>query len=238
MPNNAEQRQLTRYLIQLPLLLKPRGPAPGRTVVGWTLNLSEAGTCVELAEELLPPMPLQVRLQTIRGPIEVEGQVIWIEDPVPGGGIPHGVTFTRIPPDQLQALRDLLRSKGKQRQAIRLPVDLALTCQAKGPGTPPLTGRTGDMSRGGLLLCLPQVVSAGTELALTLRLPRGPLTVEGTIAWVEPPERRTPGGSIRHGLRFSGLSWSTSLSLGLFLLFAAEASNEIIREEQGQPRGG
>lgn len=124
MPDSSEQRQTARYLIQLPLLLRPLGPVPGRAEVGWTLNLSEAGTCVELAE----------RLQ---------------------------------------------------------------------PSTPP-----------------------------------GPLSVEGVIAWVEPPERRASEESIRHGLRFTILSWSTSLSLGLFLLFVAETPDESARQGQAQPRRG
>ncbi len=61
-----------RYPIQLPLLYKPQGPAPGKGGMGWTRNLSIAGACVELAEHLQPGMPLQVVLQTAHEYIKVE----------------------------------------------------------------------------------------------------------------------------------------------------------------------
>jgi PilZ domain len=237
-PDIPEQRQITRYLLQLPVLLKPLGPLAGRAEVGWTLNLSEAGTCVELANRLQPSTPLQARLQTIRGPIEMEGRVIWAEDSVPGKGVPHGAIFTRIHPDQLQALRTLVHAKGDKRQALRLPLDLAFTCHAKGKGAPQLQGRTGDMSRGGLLLHLPQILAPGTELVLTLATPPGPLTVEGVIAWVASREGRASEEPIRHGLRFTTLGWSTSLSLGLFLLFTAETPEAGDPPGQGHSRSG
>lgn len=220
MSGQSERRHFARYLIQLPLLLKPKRPAPMRIGVGWTRNLSDAGTCVELAERLDLETPLSVRLQTDRGAIEIEAQVVWVgQATLAGGGIRHGLLFAEIPPDQHPALQDLLISKGEKRQAgVRLPLELTVTCQPKGQAGPPLEGRTGNMSLGGLLLHLPQVLPPETVLELTLHTSHGPVTAEGTIVWVEPPERRTPGEPIRHGLRFTVLGWSTSLSLGLILV--------------------
>lgn len=213
------QRQFSRYLIQLPLLHRPLARTPAGAGVGWTRNLSEGGACVDLAECFRPQIPLRLRLQTDRGAIEVEGRVAWTGDPLPTGGvIPHGVAFTLVGRDQLPALRDLLLSKGEVRHAgVRLPLELAVTCRAKGQEGSPLQGRTGDISRGGLLLRLPEVVPPGTALEVTLHAPQEPLSLEGAVVWVAPPENRRPGQLIQHGLRFTALGWSLSLSLGYLL---------------------
>lgn len=217
------QRQFPRYLIQLPLFHKAKAPASIRAGVGWTRNLSEGGACVELAECLRPRMVLHLLLRTDRGSIEVEAQVVWAGEPgLSGGGVLHGVTFTGAAPDQRQALRDLIRSKGQVRHAgVRLPLELSVTCQCRDQKGSSLEGLTGDIGRGGLLLLLPEVLPAGSVLDITLHAPTGPLTVEGAVVWVEPPGGRTLGPPFRHGLRFSALGWSASLSLGLFLAEAA-----------------
>jgi len=58
-------------------------------------------------------------------------------------------------------------------------------------------------------------------MTVTLHTPKGPLTVEGAVVWVEPPGGRAVGPPFRHGFKFTTLRWSTSLSLGLFLAVAA-----------------
>ena len=211
------QRRFPRYPIRLPVLHKPKGPP--KAGVGWTRDLSEGGACVELAERLPPQTVYSLRLQTERGPIEVEAQVAWAGEPEVGGGIPHGVAFTQIAPDQREALRDLLRARGKVEECgVRLPLALPVMCRPPGHFGPPLHGRTGDVSRWGLSLCLLQALPPGTPLELTLHTPRGPLTVAGTVVWVDPPEGRSPGALIAHGVRFTSLDWPTSLSLGLVLI--------------------
>jgi hypothetical protein len=64
---------------------------------------------------------------------------------------------------------------------------------------------------------LPKALPPGTPLEVTLHTVEEQLTVQGTIVWVEPPERRNPGGSIRHGLRFTALDQSFCQALGLLL---------------------
>ena len=118
MPEWAVQRRFTRFPIVLPVLHRLKGPGTVRTGVGWTRDLSGGGACVQLAEQLPPQVPLNLRLQTDRGAIELEGEVAWVGDPPKaGGGILHGVAFTHIAPDQLQTLRELIISKGKVRNA-------------------------------------------------------------------------------------------------------------------------
>jgi PilZ domain len=223
MPDFSAQRQFPRYEIQLPILHKAKIPGSIRAGVGWTRNLSEGGACVELAERIQPQMLLRVLLRTDRSGIDVEGRVVWSGGAgQAGGGILHGVAFTQVVPDQAAALRDLIRSKGEVRNAgVRLPMELTVTCQPKDQAGGPFQGTTGDISRGGLLLRLPQALPPGSKLDITLHTRGGPLTVEGAVVWVEERGSRASGPPFRHGFQFIPLGWSTLLSLGLFLAEAA-----------------
>jgi hypothetical protein len=171
---------------------------------------------VELDERVWPGTRLQIRLQTDSGSVELMAEVAWSGRPNPEGGTIHGVTFIHVPAAQRRALRDLLGSKTHPRESgMRLPLVLAVSCRPKGKPGPPLYGRTGDISRGGLSLRLLHAFPPGMTLEITLHTPKGPIPAEGMIAWVAPPEKRRPGQLIQHGLRFTTLDWSTSLSLGL-----------------------
>ncbi len=217
-------RQRTpRYPIRLPILHSSEGSPSDDAGVGWTRDLSEDGMCVELAERLPPPTSLLVRLRTDLGVIELGARVVWAgEARLNGGGVLHGVAFTQVTPDQHHALRDLVVRKGELLPvSVRVPLALSVLCRPKGGAGSFLRGRTGDISRGGLLLHLPQALPPETALEITLDTPKGPLTTEAAAVWVEPPERRTPGEPIRHGVRFTALGWSGSLSLGLLLAEAA-----------------
>ncbi len=218
-----DRRQSPRYLIQLPLLHKAKAPSDSRAGVGWTHNLSETGACVELAERLGPRMPLRLLLRTDRGGIQLEAQVVWGGEPGRlSGGVLHGVKFTNLAPDQVKAIRDLIKSKGQVRNAgVRVPLEVKISCTPTDPKGQPMEGLTGDISRGGLLLLLPEIIAAGSKMSVSLDTPSGPLAVEGTVVWVEPPGGRAAGPPFRHGFQFTTLRWSTSLSLGLFLAEAA-----------------
>ncbi len=170
----------------------------------------------EVPEPLEPQVCLQVRLQTGEGGIAVVGRVLWGEEPPPGeGGICHGVAFTHLVPKQREALREVLRSLIPGRPAgHRRPLDLPVTCWPEGASREPICGRTGDLSRGGLLLRLPRVVAPGTVLEVSLPAPAGPLQVRGMIVWAEPAGGPTPHEPIRHGFRFTAVDWPTSLVLG------------------------
>ena len=67
------------------------------------------------------------------------------------------------------------------------------------------------------MLLLPQVLSQGTVLEVSLQTPPGLLTAAGTIVWAAPRGRQTLERLIKHGLRFSAVTWSTSLALARFL---------------------
>ena len=220
MRDKTDRRHVRLYPIQLPLLHTPRGTRTQRGGIGWTRDLSEEGACVELAERLHSHMPLRLRLRTDHEALELEGAVTWTgQSSVSGGGILHGVTFTHLDADELQALQEVLLSKGLLRPAkARLPFEVAVTCHPKGHPRSFLHGATRDVSRGGMLLRLGRVVPPGTVLELTLHTPTWPIVVQGTIVWVAPPEGRTRANPIGHGLRFASLGWTTALALARLLI--------------------
>jgi hypothetical protein len=213
-------QQFSRYPIVLPIQhTMPRGRGPADAGVGWTRNLSEGGACVELAENLRRQLILHLRIRTAHGAIEAEARVIWHQElPEAGHLILHGVVFTHLAPDQRQALRDLLLAQQQEhRSGLRLPAALVVSCRVRGESGPLLRGRTGNLSRGGLLLQLSQALPPGTGLEITLHAPRGSITAEGQVAWVDPGFRQSFGDPIRHGVHFTSLGWASSLSLARLL---------------------
>jgi PilZ domain len=218
MPDWSAQRRFPRYTIRLPVLYTTSTPCLEEAAVGWTLDLSEGGACLELDERLKPQTPLHLRLQTDRGSIELQARAVWSGEPTLPGGIFHGVAFTWIAPDHLHTLRDLLGSVHPEPlDGVRMGLDVAVTCCCTGLGVPLIQGRTGDISRDGLLLLLPEGVSPGTPLEVTLHTPPEPLTIRGKIVWVEPPEMWTPGEPVAHGFRFGWLGGSAALAVALLL---------------------
>lgn len=123
------------------------------------------------------------------------------------------------PPDQLRPLRGILTSQKPWWEArSRLPIVVPVTCRFQRRPGPALQGRTANISRGGLLLLLPQLIPPGAALEVTLQTPPGPLTAAGAIVWTDPRGRQTPGRLVKHGVRFTALPWSTSLALARFLV--------------------
>jgi hypothetical protein len=217
MPIPSEHCRNPRWPIRLPVLHWPDDPPAPSGGVGWSRDLSEGGACLELNECLQPQRSLRLRLQTDGGAIEAEARVVWVGDPAsPASGIPHGVTFTRLAPDQWRALHDVVHLKAKRGDTrFRIPIDLRATCHPIGAGGPPIEGRTGNVSWGGLLLRLPVRFAPGTALGVTLYAPGGPFKTEGVIVWAESPQQPPHGGPVRHGCQFTTLGWATALALGL-----------------------
>jgi c-di-GMP-binding flagellar brake protein YcgR len=214
----SARRRFPRYAIHLLCQYEVPARAGHGCDTGWTLELSEGGACLELGEQLQPQTSLRLRLQSDRGPIEVEAQVIWAGQPGLPGGILHGVAFTQIATNHLEILREVLRApRINRRTEVRLPLDLHVTCHHHGQDRPVLYGRTGDISREGLLLLLPEVLPPGTALRVTLHAPSEPLTIEGKIIWTEPLELWTRGEPIAHGFQFTSYGWSIPLGLAILI---------------------
>jgi len=213
------KRRYPRHPIRLPLLYKVTAPAPGKAGVGWTRDLSEGGACLELSEHLEPMSLLKLVLRTDKGSLEVEAEVVWAARPDPAGQpVLHGACFTPLAGEQQKALQDLLTQKGHTRlEGCRLPLELPVLCRPKGMIDPILRGSTGDVSRGGLLLLLPEVLPPGSALEITIQTARGKVEAEGMIVWVGSAEEQTPGGLVRHGFKFTDISWPNQMTLGLLL---------------------
>lgn len=218
--DGTQQRQARRYPIQLPFFHRPASSTVNRTRIGWTRDLSETGACVELDRSVSAPTQLQVRFQTDRDAIDAEAEVVWVKEPVGSdGGTLHGLTFTKLARHQRQALLRVLLAWGLTRRGgVRVPVEVAMTCEIKGSMGPLLQGQVRNGSRDGLLLRLPQVVPPGTTLEVSLRTQKGPLAAKGVVVWVAPPEGRTPGDLIQHGLRLTSFEWTSALALAGDLL--------------------
>jgi hypothetical protein len=236
--------RVTRYPVQLPLLYHLKDAAATETRPGWTRELSAGDACLELGERLQVHKNLHLKLRTAQGLIHAEAQVIWTGEPIsPTDGIPHGVVFRQLAPDDVRTLHAQLPPAFQGTYPIvRLPVDLGVTCRSKGSSREPLKGRAGNMSRGGILLYLEEAVAPGTEVEASLQTSIGPIGVEGKIiwaslpgcpqplfpppayaiagdiAWVDLPARSTPEQPILHGVQFTNLAWSVSLRLGHILV--------------------
>lgn len=229
MTQAAAGRRFPRYDVQVPIRHVPAASPQAPSRAGWIRNLSQGGACVELEERLPAPSPLMIQLQTDRGSVEVEAQVVWeaersAEEPA-GMGVLHGVAFTYLAPEQMQAIQTLLPAEGiTRRSEVRVPVDLPVTCQARGSEAGPIRGQTGNISRGGLLLRLSQALPAGTKVDLTLHGTDGPIRGEGEVVWMDPPEQRRPGAPVRHGVRFTAMGWSRAQSLALLLTNAKQSA--------------
>jgi hypothetical protein len=223
MSTGISERRFTRYDIRLPVLYKRQGTAAGKAGVGWTRNLSVGGACIDFDEKLEAKTVIGVLFQTDRGPIELEAEVVWTAS-VHGldGGIGHGLSFTRVGPQQQVAVERLLAGLGPaMRTGHRLPLDIPVKVTRRDRPAEVISGRTGNASRGGALLLLPQALDAGTLVTVRLQAPRGPLRLDASVVWVEPPEKRRPGENVRHGVQFVSPDWSTSLALGLLLTGAS-----------------
>lgn len=219
LPPLPPRRQHPRYPIQIPFVCTAKTPQRTRTTIGWTRNIGEGGACIEMAEPLALDTPVWIRMRSDQGTVEMGGKVVWSENgKSQGESSAHGLSFTEGSPAQRQALEDLINSRGVIRPSrVRLPFEVPVTCRPVNGPAVPLPGWTRDVSRGGLMLRLPRELSPGTELRVTLHTEPQPINFDGVIAWVAPPEGRTPGGPVRHGFRFTRTNWSASAALGHLL---------------------
>jgi hypothetical protein len=185
--------------------------------------VSEAGLCIELADVLQPQLPVRLRLRTDRGAIEADGLVAWVGQARGKGGTPHGIALTRMAPGHQHALADLVHRKGELLPVqIRVPLKLSVLLRSQGRADDPLEGWTGNLSRGGMLLHLPRAFEPMTQVEFTLHTAQGMLTLNASVVWVDPPERRRPGESISHGVQFTSVGWPTLLALGHVLAVPEE----------------
>jgi CheY-like chemotaxis protein len=87
------------------------------------------------------------------------------------------------------------------RRHPRFPMQLPVRCLVRGEAETnrEVVGQTGNVSLGGLLLLLSEVVPTGTILRLQLGLPAWAITVEGTPIWQGP--QPADQEEMSHGIR-------------------------------------
>jgi hypothetical protein len=216
-PEQPEQRRLPRYPVQIPMVYRKEAE-PHQLGAGWTHNLCEHGVGVELDISLRPWLPVGLRIATSYGPLDLRARVIWIGSLQTGGGRLHGLEFRRVTPPQREFLEDYVKFlQGRPRVGVRFPLDLPARCQPKSPSGLTFQGRTGNISRGGAMLYLPQALPVGSVLGVTINTAAGAANVDGVIVWADPPEKRTPGAPIRHGMEYVLFDWPTAIVLSCVL---------------------
>jgi hypothetical protein len=219
-------RRVERHALQLPIRYIPAAAEKAPSQAGWTRDLSEAGAALELNERLPLASRLQVWLFTEQGSLTAEAQVVW-EAPVPGegGGVLHGVAFTSLAAEQVEAIRRLASGeRGGRRTGPRLAFQHPVTCQLPGEQGETVTGETGNVSRGGLLLRLALALPSGSPIAFSLPAPQGAISGAGEINWVGPAGDRAPGEPVRHGIHFTALGWAHAWVLALLVTDPHEVS--------------
>lgn len=111
----------------------------------------------------------------------------------------------------------------QQRQFPRYAIEAAVTLT---DGATSVSGRTSNVSRGGVCAMIPSPVIAGirVELELTLVFDEGqlsePLLISGRVAWCTAVEH-----SYQVGLSFSGLRPDQLKYLDLFLKYLEEGAS-------------
>ncbi|MFQ5881156.1 MAG: PilZ domain-containing protein [Candidatus Methylomirabilales bacterium] len=215
------KQRFPRYAIQVPVLfrrLDQEGPA--QAGIGWTLDLSEGGACLELQVEL--PVGCLLGLVIFANPetVEAEARVVLVEGRLKETFV-HGVEFLQLPPAQYDALlKALPQEKTLRQKTIRLPITLPAYCKPIRTNTPSLEGWTGDISRTGVMVFLPQVLSPNTEVEITLQTAQGQLRLPTQVRWADTS---TDGvGPFRHGLEFLGGPLDPQRLLSLFVGTLAE----------------
>jgi hypothetical protein len=201
-----------RYEVQLPISYRIEDPRMSGTGIGWTRDLSEDGACLELLQMLTPGTRFAFTLQSYRGPIHAQAVVAWTGSPGAEGRTLHGVEYLPFRPEAYTALQAILWTRSREPAALlRCPLDWPCRCSPKATPGEVLEGRTGALSRQGLLIHLPRLVPVGAEIALTLLDPHGEeIQVEGRILWREPDLRDRTQPALHHGVRLAlplGSGW-------------------------------
>ncbi|MFQ5882513.1 MAG: PilZ domain-containing protein [Candidatus Methylomirabilales bacterium] len=210
------RQSFLRYAIQAPVLYKRLDrEEPSQTGIGWTEELGERGACLKLQTVLLAECRLGLVIFAEPEVVEAEARVLWVR---PGGQrnlYYHGVEFLHLLPAYYQSLLKALPSeKSLQQQAFRrFVITLPLFCQIVRANTPPLEGKTGNISRGGVMISLPQQVPPRSKVKVALQAPQTE-PIRGKVRWVG--DSRDDSGLIRHGIEFLWGPLAPEMFLGIF----------------------
>lgn len=195
LPVMIRKRQFPRFSLRMPVLCEGKA-LPDQHGLGLTRNVSRGGLLLEISQSLEPGTPIGLRMLAGNRIARAEAEVVWKADQSPDH---MGLRFTDLSGEDCVAWEHLLTFQAgpTPRASLRIPIDLEVTCVLP-PGTQ-LQGRAENLSDGGLLVVLPQIVIPQTRLTVAVP-PWFPLPpVEAEVVWMlAAPE----GRGILHGLRF------------------------------------
>jgi hypothetical protein len=101
----------------------------------------------------------------------------------------------------------------ERRRHRRYTFDGSVTYRRLGPDT---TGRIRNLSEGGLLVELPELLSPGTQLDLVISVDDRSVHAEAEVAWAQELPT-TPAGSYRHGVKFTRFELQDRLTWAVFI---------------------
>lgn len=165
----------SREFLRVPKSLLVRYRVAGVTHERYVSVLGEGGLFIDTGEPCQPGHHLELEIVPVgRGPaFRVAGQVAWSrgEDTPDAPGM--GIRFTDLTPQQQQAIyalvddtvrQGLLERRGHARIDTRLAVRVEIGLLA-------LSGRTHDLSLGGMFVSCAEPVQAGERVSVELQLP-------------------------------------------------------------------
>lgn len=171
------------------------------TGVGWTEDLGERGACLKLPCALHLGWRLGLVIFAEPEVVEAEAVVVWVRAGGQRNFYYHGVEFLHLSPAYYQSLLKALPQKKplQRRIARRFPIALRVSCRVGRVDATLLEGRTGNISRSGAMIFLPERISPRTRLELTLYAPQVD-RIRGRVRWVAYSS--DDSGLIRHGIEF------------------------------------
>lgn len=190
-------RNHDRFPLRMPVLCE--SPAfPRDYALGVTQNVSQKGLLLEIHQPPAPSTPLSLVLVVGEQAARAEAVVVWLAEGSPGR---MGLRLVKFSESDSLIWERLLafQASPTTRASIRIPIALEVTCLV--PPDCRFPGRAANLSEGGLMVTLPQVLSPRTHLTVTvppgLTFPR--VGAELEVMW----NRTTPEGhGVNHGLRF------------------------------------
>jgi CheY-like chemotaxis protein len=152
------------------------------------------------------------------------GAELFLPKPFDAGNLLHLIDLVLTPTQRETPTADRRRHR-------RLAVWIPARCHVGDPEetSRELAGHLGNLGLGGVLLWLHEMLEPETLIRLTLLLPEGEITAEGSVIWEDP----VPRGSrwFRHGIRLLGFLDEAGLLRYKRLLTRVAAGHPLASQE-------
>ncbi len=196
------RKRFCRYALRFPVAYLKLGQEEAcPTGAGWTEDLGERGACLKLPCALHLGWRLGLVIFAEPEVVEAEVVVVWVRAGGQRNFYFHGVEFLHLTPAYYESLLKALPQKGSLQRRItqRFPIKLPVSCRVGRVDASLLEGRTGNISRSGAMIFLPQRIPPRTRVELTLYASQ-PDRIRGRVRWVA--HSSDDSGLIRHGIEF------------------------------------